>query len=49
MSFHYMKDFDIERPNSDFPDYEEYKEPMEWDLWDDEDLMEFTFEEDENL
>lgn len=26
MAFKYMKDYDIERPNSDFPDYEDYFE-----------------------
>lgn len=40
MKLNYMKDYDIERPDSDFPDYEEYEESNE-----DERL----FEEDDDL
>lgn len=42
-----MKDYDIERPDSDYPAYDEYfgyaddkyVEPMEWDLFEDDDLL----------
>lgn len=49
----YMKDYDIERPDSDFPGYDEYfgydndeyKEPMEWDLFEDDDLLDLDLED----
>jgi len=48
-----MKDYDIERPDSDYPAYDEYfgyddteyKEPMEWDLFEDDDLLDLDLED----
>ena len=54
MAFRHSRDYDIERPNSDFPDYkgyfeeyEEYKEPCEWDLYDDDELRGEVFLDDD--
>lgn len=48
-----MKDCDIERPDSDYPGYDEYfgysddkyTEPMEWDLFEDDDLLDLDLED----